>query len=285
MPINQQDIESIATQTQKKGWDEAIFQYSLNQIKKNERIPEDLRIADWIYFLPESSLENVLVIGAGLGTTPLALASICQHVTCIDSNESQIDILKRRAQSYSHLRTFLSDNWAQINNQSYSLIAVQDLSLAFQLTHSQTLHDLNNQLHQLLSLNGSLQLFLRNKYSIQYLMDRSDHIKQTRFYSLNQYRKMFKKSGFSQVSTYAPIPHFDSIPLFYLPVDYHRALKYFFKVIFPLFEMVSPEVTKQYGLQYQVAKLGANGAMFFHLYPLVKYFLSGYLFIATKHAR
>jgi hypothetical protein len=59
-------------------------------------------------------------------------------------------------------------------------------------------------------------------------------------------------------------------------------MRYFFSHVFPLFEMVSPEVKKQYGVQYVIAKLMVRLAVWLRFSPAAKFFFSGYLLVATR---
>jgi len=153
--------------------------------------------------------------------------------------------------------------------------------------------------------DGYLYIGIENRFGFQYLLGGKDHnglpfvsllprfmanLLSKRFagepyttyqYSIYGYKKALQEVGFSEIKFYAPLPQYRT-PLFYIPLDNVNVLNYFFKNIFPLFNMVSPEVKRHYAFQYKVAKIGVKIALIFKLTWLAKFIAPGFSIIAKK---
>jgi hypothetical protein len=67
-------------------------------------------------------------------------------------------------------------------------------------------------------------------------------------------------------------------------MEHHNVLDYFFYNIFPLFEVVSQETKRVYGMQYTVAKIGVRLAKILRLTAMTKLFFPGFSVIARNGA-
>ena len=70
--------------------------------------------------------------------------------------------------------------------------------------------------------------------------------------------------------------------MFYVPVDEPQGMAFFLKDIFPLFEMVSPEIKHTYSREYALAKAAVYLTQVLHLESAVRLFVSGFGIVAKK---
>ncbi|MDA2912733.1 hypothetical protein MYX77_02020 [Acidobacteriia bacterium AH_259_A11_L15] len=132
---------------------------------------------------------------------------------------------------------------------------------------------------------GIVYLSLGNRLAFQHLFRRGKNGSSLPLHTIYGYRRILEAEGFSEFQFYAPLPHYDGIPLFYVPLEDTHALNFFLRHIFPLLETVSPEVRRAYAFEYAVAKIGVRLALLFKLTGLAKVFVSGFSIIAKKAAR
>ena len=93
---------------------------------------------------------------------------------------------------------------------------------------------------------------------------------------------MLRAEGFGGVRFYTPLPQHEVVPLFYLPLDDSKSIAFFFRSIFPLLDTISSEAKKAYALEYALAKLVVQIALFCRLTWLARYFVPGFSIIAQK---
>jgi SAM-dependent methyltransferase len=189
---------------------------------------------------------------------------------------------RRNEQGLHNIHLILSDKKSPlpILPGSIDLVSICDSGwidegLSFELVSAQ--------MHRLLKNGGILYFLAKNKMGIQNLW-RSRSELESKAHSMSGYVNVMEREGFSEIDFYAPLPFYDGIPLFYLPLNDKRAMRYFFEHNFQLFEMVSPEVKKQYGLQYTLAKTAVKCALPLGLTGLSRHFLSGFAVFARKGA-
>ena len=279
-----EDLSELALGAERQGWELALYEYAQNKVVKGESLPEDQRSADWKWFLPLGPDSVVLVVGSGLGAIPMALASTCKEVHVVDADENKIRFL-----------TVYKTQQKQTNIFPLVFNGVDGLPYAPKMFDAVVFYGVSNEtgsfqraacvLNRLLKSGASACFLVENRFAIQGLFSKDGRKGQVDQHSLSAYRGILKTSGFFDIQAFAPLPHVDGIPLFYLPLDQAGVMAYFFSHIFPLFEMVSPEVKRQYGIQYLIAKAAVRCLVFFRITGVAKHFFSGYLLVATSKAK
>lgn len=265
------------------GFDKALYDYNKARVLRDELISEDQRIADWKYLLPLNRDSVALSFGCRMGTIPAALAETCKRVYVIDAVWERITFLniRRRQHGIDNLCPIYVNSISDIPFPAkyFDIVSVRECDWGATLFR---FRDLVQRVYGLLKEGGTAYLSVGNRLSYRHLFQRHKISASPPLHTIYGYRRMLRSEGFSDCHFYAPLPDHDGIPLFYLPLQNTEALNYFFENIFPLFEMVSPEVKKQYGFQYKLAKIGVRVALLFRLTTLAKFLVPGFGIIATK---
>ena len=269
------------------GWDVALFEYTKSQVARGRSLLEDRRAADWIYFLPFKSNSIALSIGCGWGTVPIALSETCARVYAIDPEWERIKFLdiRKKQQRIDNLFPIYVSGCLDLpfSQGQFDFVSVSVKGFRWCATEPISFRKIVQRVYDLLKKDGIAYLSLGNRLAFQDLLWRNRKSSASLpLHTIFGYRRILKEEGFSDIHFYAPLPHHNGIPLFYLSLENTEALNYFFQNIFPLFEMASPEVKKQYGLQYKLVKIGVRLALIFRLTNLAKYFVPGFSIIATK---
>jgi hypothetical protein len=226
-----------------------------------------------------------MVIGCGLGTAPMAASSIYKEVVALDRSKNKIDFLTIRAaeRGATNIKAEHINDFSEIDPQSraFDLISIaspEDLGV-----EGKTLRKAVARAAGLLKNGGVLRLNCRNALSPRFIMKSEGNAVVGTSLTLAGYTGILHRAGFSGIKVYAPFPDYTGIPMFYVPLDSAEAVDYFYKIIFSLFDMVSPEVKKSRALEYGAAKLAvgflcragwAKG--------LMKFFLPGFMFLAVR---
>ncbi|GEM_PF-7093742 len=277
------ELQNLADEATLNGWQNALYDFSKKRVLNHQSIPEDARISDWSFLLPlpAQGTRDALVLGCGWGAIPIHLSQFCGQVCVVETSPAKIQFLEARKaqQRITNLKLKQWDFWEDsFSQESFDLVCLHGL----ESPSDKKIHfsEVLKKMAQWLRKEGVLFLNVPNRWSLL-LKERSSHYPFSS-HTLLGYRKMLERSGFEDIHFYAPLPHYNGIPLFYLPLHDSTAMIYFFKNIFPLFEMVSPESKKAYALEYRVAKLGVNLSLALHLTRFVKYFVSGFSVVAKK---
>ncbi len=269
---------------EREGWAAALYYYNKEQVERGGNVLEDERIADWRYLLPSKIERTVLTLGCGWGTVPVALAEGSASVYAADSSADKIALLdiRRRQQGLNHLRPIHATHWAdlQLPAASFDLVSVREFNWeGGMLTPFDVML---RRIDPLLKPGGIVQLTVANRLAFQYLLRLESKPNSSPLHSLAAYRRMLRAAGFSNIEVYAPLPHFDRIPMFYIPLDDSQAQRFFFSHLFPLFERVSTDVRQAYALQYAIARTSVRIALGLHLTRLAMNFVSGFCIFAKK---
>jgi SAM-dependent methyltransferase len=249
---------------QKKRWDACLFENTKEIIRNNERLVEDERSADWLYLLPLTRMWRCLVVGSGWGSVPAALSQRSKHVHVVEENLEKSSLLKyrQRQKPITNLDCCTVSNLKSLpfENESFDLIV---LSSSFSKT-TFSLKEVLDRFNPLLKKGGTLVFSLNNRFSFRRLFSKEPHDKTAVIDSLAGVHEILVKSRFSNIRPYAPLPHINEIPLFTIPLSEREPFDFFLRHTFSLFDAVSPEVKKQYSLEY---------------------FVPGYMIIAEKEDR
>ena len=309
------ELSRLVDVAETDGWETALYEYTKARVTRNGLAYEDQRVADWKYLLPLSRDSVVMVVGCGLGTVPVSLAETCGRVYAVDPTWEKVCFLnaRKKQQGIDNLFPIFGSRNLDFPfaRGQFDLIAIVGTfewvtmrSGVGGLRAAQV--EALQHIHGLLKQDGRLYFTADNRFGYQHLfggmgkswlrlagvISRSVAKLATRVvkreglgtqrYSIRGYKKLLREAGFGNTDFYAPLPKHTGIPLFHLPLHNDEAMRYFFSNIFPLFEMVSPEVKGQYGLQYPMAKIGARLALRFRGTKLAKYFAPGFSIIATE---
>ena len=281
---NDNGIDRLASLAETTGWENALFEFTKLQLMRGETPKEDLRSTDWLYLLSLDSDSVVLVLGCGLGTVPIALSERCKLVYAVDSSWDQVKFLniRKTQQGIDNLFPIYVSGELDlpINTEKFDFVAVTHFP--WNTTAGKNFADFTNFINGLLIENGEVYLRLGNKLAFRTPFLYRPSNKAFPLHTVFTYKRILKAKGFNDIQIYAPLPRYDRIPLFYVPVENTSALKFFFRTIFPLFEMASPEVKRNYALEYTLAKIGVKLAILFRLTSLAKIFVPGFGIIAKK---
>jgi len=297
------DLKQISNLLTAKKLPEAFYDFYKTAFARGGiRIAEDRRAADFLFYIPdikEPSLrrKSCLMIGAAAhGLLPLWLSDYYDTMVVIDDREGIKEFLSKYFSSVkkSDSERIIADpeilTSEKITGEFNTLIISPYIPPAIFSSGSSYYEELLARLTRHLKPNGSIALFAENPISGTALL--SGEILQKRnhtphaYRSLNKHIKIFKKLGFSGIQAIAPLPLYNATPLFFLPVYPKRAregaTKYFFKNLFSMFEMVSPEVKKKFAKEYFISKILISLTNSLNLTNFITKFLSGYIIIAHK---
>lgn len=273
------EFRMILDSARQDGWERAYFRYTMEKVMAGEPIMEDERVADWTYLVAGGGRDRALAVGCGLGSVPIALARAYAEVVAVDNCMDCVELLDlRRSQlAAGNLRPIFcrDERLPRMMADGFDLVA---LSGTEWIDGSEpSFGEISKMMLGHLRPGGVAKFSVGNRFSVERLIGGSGGP-----YGIFGYEKHLKKAGFGSVWIYAALPRHEGIPLFYVPVGSPGALKYFFSNVVQLFDMVSPEVKRQYGVRYKIAKAGAATADRFGLARCAKHFFPGFLIIAQR---
>ena len=280
------EIRQLLYVAESDGWETALYDFTKAQVARDGTVPEDQRTADWKYLLPLNNDSVALVIGCGWSTVPFALSETCAKVYTIDSIWHKIAFLniRKRQQGIDNLYPIYVSGSLDFPfpEKRFDFVAVRNFQWG--ATQSIQLRDVVRSVNGLLREGGVAYFSLGNRWGFQQLLRRNKNTSSPTLplHTIFGYRHILQVEGFSEIQFYAPLPHYDGVPLFYVPLEDTQAMSFFFRNIFPLFEAVSPEVKRAYAFEYVVAKMGVRLALLFRLTGLAKVFVPGFSIIAKK---
>lgn len=272
------------------GWQEALYNYALVQVRNGVSVTEDQRSADWVCLLPSCKHLVSLVVGCGLGTIPLTLAEFYEKVYVIDPVPEKIEFLNIRAQQ-QNIKNIIAEKLnhyfnASFKSEYFDLVSIKSMaecgSSSIPVITKPSFEDVASRTFQLLKKGGLAHFNIENRLSVQRLLRKTDAKKPHGLYTVNGYKRVLTNAGFSDIRIYSPLPHHEGIPMFYLPLDRNNMFDYFFGNIFRLFDMVSPEMKQQHVLEYLLAKSGVTISRSLGLNKILKNFFSGFMIITKK---
>lgn len=282
-------VDSVGTDTlsfpEFNGWERIYYEICKEEIRTKGNLGEDQRSADWKYLLPLKSGWHALVLNSNWGAIPVSLAQSCDMVCAVSYNLEKAHLLCMRKQQQGLRNIFpvcvVGVDWnLPFREDSFDVVYANNLG--FETKNRNRFLSQIRQVRGLLKRGGFICLSQPNRLSFQSMIGRWSMNFTTTGHSLAGYKRLLKRTGFKNVMFYGPVPTHDSIPLFYLPLNGHSEIKFFFHSIFPLVETVSPEVKAHYGLQYRIGKATVKIAQLLNMTFVAKYFLPGYLIIAQK---
>jgi SAM-dependent methyltransferase/uncharacterized protein YbaR (Trm112 family) len=280
------ELRQLLYVAETNGWATALYEYAKARIGRGGTTTEDQRTADWIYLMPLTRETKVVVLGCGLGTVPIVLAKACGKVYAADSSWEKIAYLnvRKRQQGIENLFPVFVRGVSGLPfpGKCFDLVSVRQFQWGMKPTGFE---NVAQYVHRLLKDGGTAHFSLGNRLAYQRLLRREKKDPSFPLHTIFSYRRMLRAAGFSEIQFYSPLPHHNGIPLFYLPLENKPALDFFFRNIFPLFEMVTPEVKLRYGLEYAVAKVGVRICLFLKLTRFAKVFSPGFCIIAEKAGR
>ena len=273
--------ENLSEQARSLGWDEALYDYcksliQKNQTQKNQTLPQDVRSTDWLNCIPLNKQQKALIVGGDLGSLSLEMADQCSEVHVIDNCNQTLEFLQVRKEQqeipnlYLHQASENGDLPFEAN--SFDIISINMDANQFKL----------KALISFLSKGGMIHILSGNRHSLNRLLRPGRYSELRGLKGMKGYRKVLKHCGLNSIEFYAPLPDHIGTPLFYLPLGSNYIIRYFLKNIFPLFEMVSPEVKRQYAVPYYLARIGVRLSLLLRVSFLMKYFVPSYMILAKK---
>jgi hypothetical protein len=259
-------------------WQEVLYDIMYEHVASGTPLPEDQRSADWRFFLPQRRWKNALVIGGGWGAVPVALAEMCDRVVVLESDPEKVKMLARRGVNIGNLEPReLPPSWKLHRSAVlYDLISVS-------VDHPDGLAGVLRFVAGAINERGYLQVQLANRYGFRNVLGLQKSAKHE--IGCRRIFKLLHESGYRNVQVYCPLPRVSGVPLFYLPLEHRQSWRSFFQNIFPLFAAVSPEVKRNYRIEYAVAKFCVRLALVLRLEGLAKYIAPGFLVIAQRDPR
>lgn len=312
--IPKKEMTSLLELAKREGWTTAIYDYLKLKSIRDYVIVGDERRADWRYLLPLSQDSVALDLGCGWGAIAIALSEICGSVIAMDATWERISFLNIRKEQQKIENLFPIHGGDQLEFPFYdnyfdlvSMVGVLEWIGTWYINAKPRDAQITalKKICSLLKKGGYLYIGIENRFGYQYLVGAKDHnglpfvsilprllanfvsklftgeAYTTYQYSIYGYKKILWEAGFSEIQFFSPLPQYRT-PLFYLPLSSNKALNYFFEYIFPLFDMVSPEVKKDYALQYKIAKIGVRLVLLLKITGLAKFFVPGFSILAKK---
>jgi SAM-dependent methyltransferase len=278
------DLGPLLHVAESAGWETAFFDYTKARITSGHSGVEDQRMADWQYLLPLGKDTVALALGCGWGTVPIALAETCKTVYAVDTSWAQIAFLAARTRQ-QHVHNLFPIHVGggldlPFHREQFDLVSLA--GFRWMPHQSIGVTDVVRRVRDLLRSGGVAYLCLGNRLSFSQLLRRRRSGSPLPLHSMRGYRRILEAEGLTDIRFYAPLPSWDGPPLFYLPLEDPRAVEFFFRQIFPLFEMVSPEVKRTYAAEYAAAKLGVRLTLLAQLTGLAKLFVPGFGIVARK---
>ena len=264
-------------------WQESLLRKHTHKEKLNRQDFEDLRSADWQYYLPINNCGSALIFGSGLGVIPIALSKQYSNILVLDNNQKKIELLKKRIKS-SSLTNVHTSLISSIKN-----LSLKDKSFDMVFWNANNTFDKSLNAKSIVSFvsqyvkdNGILCISLRNHYSLIDRIFSDSDLLDNNSIKLKQCKSILNNLSYHLICILCPLPHIKGIPLFYIPTDNNDCLNYFLRVLSVRFLGISPELKRFYKIEYALTKIVIMICNFFSLGSIIKYFLPGYMIIAEK---
>lgn len=276
------DMELLCRTAETDGWQKAFFEYTLQKVKNQEKITEDQRSADWRFLTDFNKQSTILLFGCGLGTIPVSLSQTAGKVFVADYNLSCLRFLdiRKREQGINNIFPLYVKNVQNFpfKNKMFDTMVILQ-STMYQNNKPLNFTDIVKTASRFLKDQGTLVLMTDNALSFTRLFDKKEA---SPCQSIMGYKKKLNREGFLDIQFYAPLPGHGNVPMFYLPLFDRGSTNYFLKNVFTFFNMVSPEVKKNYAIEYAFAKIAVYAVKIVNLSWLMKYFVPSYTIIARR---
>ncbi len=281
--IEEGDLGSLLGDLREGRWQADLYEMAREQLRQGGALREDPRTADWLYFLALNGSEDALVLGVDWGTVPVLLARACRKVWAIDVDSGRLSFLASRLkeQGITNVELLCAQGFGELpfKAASFDLMAAGDSVSGFDAEPFRTRLAVAC---GLLRDGGLLCLHVGNRLGFQRVLKPGAREEKRPWHTAYGYRRMLRKAGFVDIQGYAPLPYYNKLPLFYVPLGQRAALSFFLRNIFPLFEAVSPEVKSAHALEYAGARAAVRVASICRLEGLMRFFFSGFIFVSRK---
>lgn len=280
-----EDLDSLVRDVKNVGWRKAVFEYSKSLARTGIPLDEDRRSADLRYLLPLGPQDAALVLGAGWGEIPAVVSDVCREVYVVEACRAKMELLaaRKREQGIRNLHPIYLHPAFDLPFPNGQFDVVFLRNYAWSLAGQDSFRKAIRRIRALLKKNGRVFLSLGNRWAYNRLLRKGDRHDEMSPCGIHGYQTALKKEGFSDVRVYIPLPRREGIPLFYIPYENPRILDHFLRYHFSLFEMVSPEVKRTYGLEYTLAKWGVRAIVRFRLAGLAKIMAPGFVIVANRN--
>ena len=243
------DLRELNRLTNLESWKTALRDCPRPLVREMAAEAQNLERANWRWFLQLDRNSRVLEVSAGLGTVSHALALRCGSVVAAEPNLEQARFIQARfAQEHlSNVEVLRTSVWSlPFAERTFDLI-VMDGSLprvadGVSGSPRQLQQRALDKLYGLLKVGGSLYLGVHNRFDIRCLTGLPDPYTGLPFaavlprviadgytrwrgrgaytqylYGSRGYKRLLRKSGFTQIDMYAAVPGFRE-PRFLMPM-------------------------------------------------------------------
>ena len=213
----------------------------LQVIKRDNRWPilyhfSDMRknLLEWYEF---DDSKNLLEIGSGCGALTDVFCKSLKSVTCVESSFKRAQIAEQRLNNYNNV-SILVGNFNEMHFDEkfdyITLIGVLEYAKMFSENKDNAVHEMLENISNLINVNGELILAIENKYGVKYFSGaREDHtggffdgIEDYIFtendivtYGKNEIQQILLNAGFRDISFYYPWPDY-KLPTLLMTDDY-----------------------------------------------------------------
>lgn len=304
--LSQEHMRNLIELAETKNWKEVMEGLKDSQPSIYSYCLDESR-ASWRFLLPLTNQSVILDAGCGWGTLSFALARDCAWVVAMDSvyEKARFVDIRRRQEGITNLQSI----WASVlrlpfPDSSFNLIimngvlewtGLSDLSRNPLLVQKQVLQEM----HRVLQPGGYLYIGIENRWGIENWIGIRDSHSGLRFITLlprvvaniysrmkrgrgyraythshRMYNLLLKKSGFSKVRFYLPVPNYRNFN-YLIPWDNLSAFKYcFMNLIQTKIFTASRRVRSLFYLVKLALSLGLAG--------LMRWFISSFSIFANK---
>ena len=282
MTVRATDIRNVLAIGRADGWETALYEHAKLLVQRDQSLVEDERCADWIHLVDPAGLGSALVLGGDFGTVPVALSRFFARVCAAHAVPEAAEFARMRSGQgkIANVDVVLVGRRLALPfaDATFDLVALTDFP--FDSRARISFRRVCGEVRRVLRPGGVAYLVVPNRWSLQAMALRWPGDGGLEAQGWQGYWRTLRRAGFHEIHSYAPLPRYLGIPLFYVPLESRGGLRFFFENLFPLFEMVSPEAKRNAAVEYRVARAGVKLARLLRVEGLVRWFVPGFAFVA-----
>jgi ubiquinone/menaquinone biosynthesis C-methylase UbiE len=262
--IKRESMGRILDEVDRHPWREVIDRYFNKETLAYTVITDESR-ADWTDYFPITKDHTVLDVGAGWGTLAVPLSSRAGAVYCLDDTAERVRFIEKRALQEGRdnifpVRATVLD--LPFDDESFDYIVLNGVIEWVPLARDGRPEDLQvralENCRRVLKKDGRLFVAVENRFGFKYLLgEHEDHVMvpfagvlprglasllvnwrrkrksgyRNYTYSVEGFRRLFRRAGFSTVEPYYPIPDYKTVSIL-LPLGDRRLVDYYLSTLF-----------------------------------------------------